>query len=85
MCSPFRSRRWPRPYPAGRTHPRYGRCYTIGTYQAKSVTISGIPAGVDDNDVRLISYVGDDIAFRSGPTVGKMSEDYRYGDGANDV
>lgn len=57
----------------------------IGTYQAKSVTISGIPAGVDDNDVRLISYVGDDIAFRSGPTVGKMSEDYRYGDGANDV
>ncbi len=57
----------------------------IGTYQAKSVTISGIPAGVDDNDVRLISYVGDDIAFRSGPTVGKMSEDYRYGDGVNDV
>ena len=57
----------------------------IGTYQAKSVTISGIPENIALSDVRLISYVGDDIAFRSGPTVGKMSEDYRYGDGANDV
>ncbi len=29
--------------------------------------------------------MGDDIAFLSGPTVGVMAHDYRYGDGAEDV
>ena len=57
----------------------------IGTYQAVEVTISGIPEGIALSDVRLISYVGDDIAFLSGPTVGRMARDHRYGDGVNDV
>ena len=57
----------------------------IGTYQAVGVTISGIPESIALSDVRLISYVGDDIAFLSGPTVGRMARDYRYGSGVNDV
>ena len=57
----------------------------IGTYQASAVTISGIPEDTALSDVRLISYVGDDIAFLSGPTVGRMAADYRYGSGADDV
>lgn len=57
----------------------------IGAYQAVGVTVSGVPENVALSDVRLISYVGDDIAFLSGPTVGRMARDYRYGDGAEDV
>ena len=57
----------------------------IGTYQASAVTISGIPGDTALSDVRLISYVGDDIAFLSGPTMGRMAADYRYGSGADDV
>ena len=57
----------------------------IGTYQAVEVTISGIPDSVALSDVRLISYIGDDIAFLAGPTVGRMAADYRYGDGVDDV
>ena len=57
----------------------------IGTYQAESVTITGIPAAVADGGIRLISYAGDDVSFLDGPTVGTMKEDYRYGPGAEDV
>ncbi len=57
----------------------------IGTYQAKRVTVTGVPSGVKEEDVRLISYAGDDISFLDGPTVGRMDSDYRYGPGADDV
>ena len=57
----------------------------VGTYWASSVTITGIPESIAASDIRLISYMGDDIAFLSGPTVGRMAADYRYGSGADDV
>jgi len=57
----------------------------IAVYQARAVTITGIPEGIDTQDIRLISYAGDDIAFLDGPTVGRMQADYRYGSGADDV
>ena len=57
----------------------------IGTYQAKRITVTGIPETVADKDVQLISYAGDDISFLDGPTVGRMEHDYRYGNGADDV
>ncbi len=50
----------------------------IWTYDAKKVTISGIPAGVSEEDIRLISYPGDDVAFLEGGTMGLLSADYRY-------
>ena len=51
----------------------------IGTYQAVSVTVAGIPAGVKDEDIRLISYAGDDIAFLSdSATMGRLAKAYTY-------
>ncbi len=58
----------------------------IWTYDAKSVTITGIPDSVSLNAVQLISYADDDVAFLDGSAaMGLLSEDYRYGDGADDV
>ncbi|MBD5161952.1 MAG: hypothetical protein HDT14_08090 [Oscillibacter sp.] len=57
----------------------------VWTYQATALTISGLPAGITERDVQLISYMGDDIAFLDGPTVGVMAQDYRYGPGPDDV
>ena len=57
----------------------------VWTYQATALTISGLPAGVTAADIQLISYMGDDIAFLDGPTVGVMAADFPYGPGADDV
>ncbi len=57
----------------------------VWTYQATAVTISGLPSTAAAKDIELISYMGDDIAFLNGPTVGVMAKDYHYGPGADDV
>ena len=38
-----------------------------------------------DSDIRPVSYAGDDVAFWEPGAVGRLSADYRYGDGADDV
>ena len=57
----------------------------IWTYDAKTLTVTGIPEGMADSDIRLVSYAGDDVAFWEAGAVGRLSADYRYGDGAGDV
>ncbi len=57
----------------------------IWTYDVQSVQITGIPSSVPDGDIRLVSYAGDDVAFLEGGTAGRLSEDYRYGLGEDDV
>lgn len=57
----------------------------IWTYDAKVVTVTGLPAGVTASQLQLISYAGDDVAFLEEATVGRLAEDYRYGDGTDDV
>ena len=55
----------------------------IWTYDAKTVTVTGIPETV--TDIQLISYAGDDVAFLEGGGVGRLRDDYRYGDGGDEV
>ena len=50
----------------------------IWTYDAKTVTITGIPAAVRMENVKLITYPGDDVAFLEGGSMGLLAEDYRY-------
>lgn len=50
----------------------------IWTYDAKMVTITGLPAGMDLDQVRLITCPGDDVAFLEGATMGLLGEDYTY-------
>ena len=50
----------------------------IWTYDAKTVTITGIPAAVRTEGIKLITYPGDDVAFLEGGTMGLLSQDYRY-------
>ncbi len=57
----------------------------IWTYDAKTITITGIPETVEDASIRLISYAGDDVAFLEGGSVGVLAKDYRYGDKADEV
>ena len=57
----------------------------IWTYDAKEVTITGLPSDVDLDKVQLISYAGDDVAFLDGATMGLLSADYKYGTEADDV
>lgn len=57
----------------------------IWTYDAKTVTITGIPDGVTAEQIELISYAGDDIAFYEDAAVGILSADYVYGDNPEDV
>ena len=57
----------------------------IWTYDAKTLTVTGIPADMADGDIRLISYAGDDVTFWEEGAVGRLSADYRYGEGADDV
>ncbi len=47
----------------------------IWTYDAKSVTVTGVPK---DAKVRLVSYVNDDVTVEA---VGKLAKDYEVGDG----
>ena len=57
----------------------------IWTYDAKAVTVTGIPKELADKDIQLISYAGDDVAFLEGGSVGRLDADYRYGDETDDV
>ncbi|MCI9264982.1 MAG: hypothetical protein HFF06_10510 [Oscillospiraceae bacterium] len=50
----------------------------IWTYDAKTVTITGVPAAVRNENVKLITYPGDDVAFLEGGTMGLLREDYHY-------
>jgi hypothetical protein len=54
----------------------------IWTYDAKKIKITGLP---EDATVELLGYVGDNIAFYPGASIGKLKQDYRYGDGEEDV
>ena len=50
------------------------------TYDAMTVTVTGIPTGMNDADIRLIGYAGDDVAFRSDCTAGRLKDKYTYTD-----
>lgn len=59
----------------------------IWTYDAKTVVITGLPAGLADENIQLVSYAGDDVSFLEDANgfVGRLSADYKYGDSADDV
>lgn len=57
----------------------------IWTYDAKSVTVTGVPAEIPKEKVQLISYAGDDVAFLEKGAVGVLSKAYRYGTEAGQV
>lgn len=57
----------------------------IWTYDAKVVTITGVPESMEASAIALISYAGDDVALLEEGGVGRLSAEYRYGDGADDV
>ncbi len=59
----------------------------VWTYDAKTVTITGIPAAMASSDIQLISYAGDDVSFLEdeGGFMGRLESDYRYGDGTGDI
>lgn len=50
----------------------------IWTYDARTVTITGLPDGFSASDLRFISYPGDDVAFLEGATMGLLRADYTY-------
>ena len=52
----------------------------IWTYDAKTITITGIPEGMADKDIQLISYAGDDAAFLEKGFVGLLDKPYDTGD-----
>ncbi|MCI8284138.1 MAG: hypothetical protein HFE90_02560 [Firmicutes bacterium] len=52
----------------------------IWTYDAKTVKVTGVPAGAT---VQLISYAGDDVAFLEKGSVGRLASDYSYTDADN--
>ena len=56
---------------------------TIWTYDAKTVTVTGLPGSITAEDLRLISYAGDDISFLTDENgfVGRLTGDYDCGDG----
>lgn len=54
----------------------------IWTYSATSLTLTGIP---EDATVQLLDYPGDRVDFYEGAAVGVLKNDYRYGDGADQV
>lgn len=55
----------------------------VWTYDAKSVTITGVPENMKNEDIQLISYAGDDVSFLTGEGgfMGRLESDYDYGDG----
>ena len=57
---------------------------SIYTYDAKAVTITNIPEGLENN-LQLISYAEDDISFYSDAAVGLLAEDWKYADGEEDL
>ncbi len=57
----------------------------IWTYDAVTITVTGIPADVEASDVLLVSYAGDDVSLLEGAFAGRLAEAYTYGPGAGDV
>ncbi len=57
----------------------------IWTYDAQTVTITGIPDNVPESDIQLVSYAGDDVAFLEQAAVGVLAEDYQYGTSSSQV
>lgn len=59
----------------------------IWMYDAKQIAISGVPKNVDVNDIHLLSYPGDNIAFTEGASIGVLDKDYTYdvGDGQTET
>lgn len=59
----------------------------IWMYDAMQIAISGIPADVALEDIHLLSYPGDNIAFTDGASIGVLAEDYTYeiGDGQTET
>lgn len=55
---------------------------SIWTYDAAVVQVTGVPA---DAVVELLAYPGDRLDFYPGATVGILKDDYKYGDGADDI
>lgn len=53
----------------------------IWTYDAMTVTITGLPAEMAAEDVLLVSYAGDDVTFPESGFAGRLQADYHYGDG----
>ena len=51
----------------------------IWTYDAKTVTVTGIPADVAEGDINLISYAGDDVALWEGGFAGLLAAPYDCG------
>ena len=57
---------------------------SIYTYDAKTVAITNIPEGLENN-LQLISYAEDDISFYSDAAMGLLAEDWQYADGEKDL
>lgn len=50
----------------------------IWMYDAKQIAISGIPTDVALEDIQLLDYPGDNIAFTEGASIGVLGQDYTY-------
>lgn len=50
----------------------------IWMYDAKQIMISGVPEDVALEDVQLLSYPGDNVAFTEGASIGVLEKDYTY-------
>lgn len=50
----------------------------IWMYDAKQIAISGIPTDVALEDIHLLDYPGDNIAFTEGASIGVLGKDYTY-------
>lgn len=50
----------------------------IWMYDAKQIAISGIPSDVALEDIHLLDYPGDNIAFTEGASIGVLGQDYTY-------
>lgn len=50
----------------------------IWMYDAKQIAISGIPSDVALEDIHLLDYPGDNIAFTEGASIGVLGKDYTY-------
>lgn len=50
----------------------------IWMYDAKQIAISGIPTDVALEDIHLLDYPGDNIAFTEGASIGVLGQDYTY-------
>lgn len=50
----------------------------IWTYDAKTLEITGIPVNFPTDQIQIVSYAGDDVAFYPGAAVGRLKN--KYGD-----